>query len=62
MPDPTTAARVAELRGVGVPTGDAIGQAAAERAQRDNPPPWLADLPADSAPLVEHDNPEGDTR
>ncbi len=54
MLDPAIAARVAELRGVGVPTGDAIGQVAAEQAQRDNPPPWLAEL------LVEPDNPEGD--
>ncbi len=60
MLNPDIAARVAELRGVGVPEGDAIGQAVAERAQRDNPPPWLADMLADSRPLVEPDNPEGD--
>ncbi len=62
MLDPAIAARVAELRGGGVATGDAIGQAVAEQAQRDNPPPWLADLLADSKPLVEHDKPEGEMK
>ncbi len=60
MLDPAIAARVAELRGVGVREGDAIGQAVAEQQQRDNPPPWLTAMLADSRPLVEHDNPEGD--
>ncbi len=62
MLDPAIAARVVELRGVGTPAGDAIGQAVAEQAQRDNPPPWLADMLADSSPLVELDNPEGEPR
>ncbi len=56
----TIEARVRELVGAGTPAGDAIGQAVAEQAQRDNPPPWLADLLADSRPLVEHGNPEGE--
>ncbi len=60
MLNPAIAARVAELRGAGVPSGDAIGQAAAEQAQRDRPPPWLAEMLADSAPLVEPGNPGGD--
>ncbi len=60
MLNPAIAARVAELRGVGVPAGDAIGQAAAEQAQRDRPPLWLVEMLADSAPLVEPGNPGGD--
>lgn len=54
MLNPAIADRVAELRGAGTPTGDAIGQAVAEQRLRDNPPPWLAEL------LVEPDNPEGE--
>lgn len=53
MLDPTIRARVAELEGAGVPRGDAIGQAVAERDQRNNPPQWLREM------LVEtEDNPE----
>lgn len=50
MLDPTIAARVAQLVGTGTPTGDAIGQAVAERDLRANPPPWLR------AMLVDIDN------
>lgn len=54
MSDPAIRARVAELESAGVASGDAIGQAVAERDQRANPPQWLR------AMLVEPttDNPE----
>jgi hypothetical protein len=60
MLNPTIAARVAELEGVGMLRGDAIGVAAAEQHQRANPPRWLQNL---DQPLVEPGTrPEGEPR
>ncbi len=51
MLDPQIAARVAELAGQGVPSGDAIGIALWERAHADDPNPhWTDNDPDEEQP------------